>query len=48
MLQGQIKSIAIAGGGVTGWLAAALLARVLRGSREIGVIETGYTYTLQR
>src|SRR3569832_194755 len=48
MLQGQIKSIAIAGGGVTGWLAASLLARVLRGSREIVVIETGDTDTLQR
>jgi tryptophan halogenase len=41
MRQGQIKSIAIAGGGVTGWLAASLLARVLRGSRDIVVIETG-------
>jgi len=39
--QGQIERIAIAGGGVTGWLAASLLARVLRGSREIVVIETG-------
>jgi len=48
MLQGQIKSIAIAGGGVTGWLAASLLARVLRGSREIVVIETGDADTPQR
>ena len=36
-----IKSIAIAGGGVTGWLAAALLVRVLRGNCDICVIETG-------
>ncbi len=48
MPQGQIESIAIAGGGVTGWLAAALLARVLRGSREIVVIETGDADTPQR
>jgi tryptophan halogenase len=48
MPQGQIKSIAIAGGGVTGWVAAALLARVLRGSREIVVIETGDADTPQR
>jgi tryptophan 7-halogenase len=41
MPPGQIKSIAIAGGGVTGWLAAALLARVLRGTCDICLIETG-------
>jgi tryptophan halogenase len=41
MPQGQIKTIAIVGGGVTGWLAAALLARVLRGRCDICVIETG-------
>ena len=41
MPHGPIKSIAIAGGGVTGWLAAALLVRVLRGNCDICVIETG-------
>jgi tryptophan halogenase len=40
MPQGQIRSIAIVGGGVTGWLAGSLLARVLRGSCTISVIET--------
>jgi tryptophan halogenase len=43
MPHGPIKSIAIAGGGATGWLAAALLARVLRGSCDICVIETDDT-----
>jgi len=48
MPQGQIRKIALAGGGVTGWLAASLLARVLRGSREITVIETGEADAPQR
>src|SRR5215467_5180503 len=41
MPQRPIRSVAIAGGGVTGWLCGALLARVLRGSCGICVIETG-------
>ena len=39
MSDNAVRSIAVVGGGVAGWLAAAMLARVLRGKCSIGVID---------
>ncbi len=37
----QIRSVVIAGGGAAGWMAAAVLVRMLRGNCRIQLIETG-------